>query len=201
MDDKLIQNCLSTTLANTITTWKEAVWQNHFFASLYRLLPTGYLADPEFTAGQGRVDYRIHGEQFMGSVEWLISEFKYSTTQNVKDYILEHYYRFVQDPKGRFSRKYTLLRDEPFVVVNVTHKKPDVTIDGYLPQTYIDLVVDDNFQDISLYIDNHQIKLVPGYPVKYDFASRKTEPFNIAIYSPIKKISGIFFEYFEIIIS
>src|SRR5438067_1094922 len=102
MDNKQIVNCLSTTLTNRKKTWKEAVWQNHFFAALYSLLPTGFSLVPEYPPNEDRasVDYRIHGKGFKGSVEWLISELSSNgLNETVKQYIFKHYYRFVADPK------------------------------------------------------------------------------------------------------
>jgi len=188
MDSSQISTCLSTTLNNRKLTWKEAVWQNHFFASLYTLLPKKYSLSPEYPPDGTRasVDYRIHSEGFKGSVEWLITELSSTNklTSTIKDYIFDHYYRFVPDPKGKFPQTYKRLSQDPFVVVNVTHTKSNIKIPDCKPQTYVEMVIDDNFTNVDLYFDDHHIPLKIGTPVLYDLELRTTKPFRLEEYTP-----------------
>ena len=173
---------MSTTIKSRRVTWKEAVWQNHFFASVNWLLPNEYRIDPEYpteTSNEnisGSVDYRIVGPKFKGSVEWLITEYGDKSTSappTVQDYIKEHYYRFVADPNGKYPQKYKGIADDHFIVINVSHKRSNVKIPGLKPITYFELIVDDELKNVKLYFDNEEIDIVMGNPFIYDINTKQ----------------------------
>lgn len=202
MDDQLITNCLST----TVRSWKETVWQNHFFAALYCLLPVNYRIDTEnriseATKKRDSINYRIHGAEFIGSVEWVLSEFPLSTPPDtISNYILERYYRFVKNPLNRpqFVQKYRLLKDEPFVVVNVSHKKLDVHIEGKIPLTYVDLIIDEEYQVLSR-IFKSQVFLVDASKPKIGLrlATMKGRPKAVTISNTLDQLIALAQEKFQ----
>ena len=179
LNHKSIVNCLSTTGQKSKKTWKESVWQNYFFAALEWLLPRQYYRiDPEFKEyrdARGFVDFMISSKDghFNGAVEWLVTECRKGTpaSKGVAEYIKEHYYRFVKDPSGQYPQKYKDL-EQNFVVLNVSHQRSEVEIPGVISCTFLELVVNDDLNDIKLYIDDHEISIEMGKPFIYDIQNR-----------------------------
>jgi hypothetical protein len=159
-------------------TWKESVWQNHLFAVLYSLLPKTYRLDPEFgmkspnNAEEARMDYRIHGNDYFGALEFYSTEFDSgeSTTLEPQDYN-EPYKNLVANGKGEIA------------VINVSHnQKPDCSIPGKKPNTYFDLIIHDNQETFELQFDKHHITLEKGKPILYDVKRRECKPFLLSRY-------------------
>ena len=181
LNHKSIVNCLSTTLYGSIESLKEFVWQDHFFASLQWLLPPKFRIDSEYPVSHSNlktesVNFRVAGPSFSGSIEWLVTEYEW-TPETVKQYIFEHYYRFVKDPTGKYLHKYENISTESFLVINVSHKPSNIDIPGKLPGTYAELTVDDLMKNVELHIDGFKIPIEMGKPFIYNFKSKdKVKP-------------------------